>query len=73
MNKVVLAAMASGAIVAAPTLAQAGRVYCAPGYHTGRHGNCQPNGGQVNRYCAAGYVYEPFPGGWRCVPPPSHY
>ncbi|MDE3175323.1 MAG: hypothetical protein KGM15_04340 [Pseudomonadota bacterium] len=43
---------------------------CAPGYHPDRGGNCQPNGGESNRFCPDGTVYEPIPDGWMCEPPP---
>ncbi len=42
---------------------------CASGYHADRQGHCQPNIPQTNRYCAKGYVYQPAPDGWRCLPP----
>ena len=42
---------------------------CGHGYHRDKAGHCQPNRGGVNRYCAPGYVRQPFPGGWRCVLP----
>jgi hypothetical protein len=48
---------------------------CAPGYHPDAGGNCQPNAGELNRYCPPGTVYRPwFDGGWYCdEPPPQAY
>ena len=47
---------------------------CASGYHPDAGGNCQPDAGEFNRFCAPGLVYEPDPLGWRCVlPSPSGY
>jgi hypothetical protein len=43
---------------------------CASGYHPDKGGNCQPNGGESNRYCPDGTVFEPTFDGWYCGPPP---
>jgi hypothetical protein len=59
---------AIAAALAASSAASAQPSFCAAGYHVDRQGNCQPDVRQYNRYCAPGNVYEPFPGGWRCVP-----
>jgi hypothetical protein len=42
---------------------------CAPGYHLGPHGNCQPKY-NPGRRCQHGFTSEPFPNGrgYRCVP-----
>ena len=46
------------------------RAACASGYHLDRGGNCQPNGGEQNRYCPRGLVFHPTFDGWSCDPPP---
>jgi hypothetical protein len=48
---------------------------CAGGYHTGPHGNCQPDNGIVDSRCQDGFEAAPFPGGdgYRCVPEPQGY
>ena len=43
---------------------------CAAGYHRDRGGNCQPNGGETNRFCPPGLVFHPSFDGWTCDPPP---
>ncbi len=50
-------------------------VACAGGYHQDADGNCQPNIPAVPTYCASlpGYVYQPAPWGWDCVPAPKGY
>ncbi|HXT07776.1 MAG TPA: hypothetical protein VN715_12670 [Roseiarcus sp.] len=40
---------------------------CASGYRPDAGGNCQPDSGQVNRFCAPGLVYQPYPDGWYCA------
>jgi hypothetical protein len=42
---------------------------CGSGYHTDEHGDCQPDVAQTNRFCPAGAVYHPSPGGWTCEYP----
>ncbi len=39
---------------------------CASGYHPAAGGECQPDVGEVNRFCPAGGVYHPAPHGWYC-------
>ena len=51
-------------------LGQAFPQTCASGYHDDAGGKCQPNGGQSNRYCPDGSVFEPTFDGWYCGPPP---
>ncbi len=47
---------------------------CAAGYHTDAGGNCQPKGGEANRYCPTGLVFHPTFNGWSCDPaPPEAY
>jgi hypothetical protein len=45
-------------------------VACGAGYHTDVGGNCQPNGGESNRYCPRGTVFHTTFDGSRCDPPP---
>jgi len=55
-------------------LGQAFPQACASGYHPDAGGNCQPNGGQSNRYCPDGLVVHPAFNGWTCDPaPPEAY
>jgi hypothetical protein len=42
---------------------------CASGYHADRGGNCQPDGGETNRYCPPGAVFHPSFDGWYCDSP----
>jgi hypothetical protein len=48
---------------------------CASGYHTGPHGNCQPDNGIVDSRCPGAFEAAPFPSGagYRCVPEPQGY
>lgn len=61
-------AMSGGAAWAAGYGAEF-RQACAPGYHTDREGNCQPNLAQTNRYCPPGAVFHTAPDGWFCDAP----
>ncbi len=79
------AAMAFGALADAPPtngdLAASGilktqfRIACYSGYHQDKDGNCQPNIPETPRYCASlpGYIYQPTPDSWTCVPAPKGY
>jgi hypothetical protein len=47
---------------------------CGSGYRPDKGGNCQPNGGETNRYCPTGLVMHPAFNGWTCDPaPPEAY
>ena len=74
MKSVFAAAAFAAAFIAfcAPAARAGGlpQTACASGYHPDRGGNCQPNGGEQNRYCPSGLVFHPTFDGWSCDPPP---
>ena len=71
MRRYLLGVALCGAILAP---ASAGAISlemrCASGYHVDRGGNCQPDARETNRFCPRGFIYQPAPDGYRCLPPP---
>ena len=68
-------AWASSDLVTSVVLKTQFPVACASGYHQDAAGNCQPNVPETALFCSSlpGYIYQPTPWGWNCVPAPKGY
>jgi hypothetical protein len=71
----VFPAQASADLITRVVLKTQFPVACYNGYHPDENGNCQPNIPQTATYCSSlpGYIYQPTPDSWICVPAPKGY